>query len=63
MRKGSIMKRIKKYMNIYFVTAFIGISMLLYLFSFIFITGNITQGSSADIHKEELQKAREKYQN
>lgn len=54
------MKRFKKYMNIYFVTAFIGVASLLYLISFIFVAGGISSGSSAEIHKEKLREVREK---
>ena len=54
------MKRLKKYMNIYFVTAFIGIASLIYLISFVFVAGGIASGSSAEIHKEKLREVRVK---
>ena len=55
------MKRFKKYMNIYFVTAFIAVACLIYLISFVFVAGGITSGSSAEIHKEKLREGREKF--
>jgi len=59
-QKGVLMRRLKKYMNIYFVTAFIGIACLIYLISFVFVAGDIAGGSSAEIHKEKLREVREK---
>lgn len=54
------MRRFKKYMNIYFVTAFIGIACLIYLILFVFVAGGVASGSSAEIHKEKLRELREK---
>lgn len=39
-------KKISKYFNIYFVTAFIGIFSFLYLFSFAFVLSDVNNGSS-----------------
>ena len=44
-------KTIKKYFNIYVVTAFIGIFSILYLLSFAFVLNDVSGGSSREMKK------------
>lgn len=44
-------KTINKYLNIYVVTAFIGIFSILYLLSFAFVLSDVSSGSSREMKK------------
>jgi len=49
-------KIVKKYFNIYVVTALIGGFSLLYLFSFAFVLSDVSGGSSREIKKKYCKK-------
>ncbi|QOP44788.1 hypothetical protein [Sulfurimonas paralvinellae] len=49
-------KTIKKYLNIYVVTALIGGFSVLYLFSFAFVLNDVTGGSSREMKKKYCKK-------
>jgi len=52
-------KTIKKYLNIYVVTAFIALFSLLYMLSFAFIINDVANGSSLQMKRDYLKKLEE----
>ena len=64
--KEVVMKKtVKKFMNVYVITALIGFFSFLYILSFAVINGNISKGSSVEnkramLEKQKMERIREK---